>query len=187
AGGAAAAAASGPGLPAGGPVAPTGGGSAAWEGGGVGGITSAVEPSEGSISVSGSSAAPLSSVVSWPPVRLLQICRSDDAVAVMTLPISLLLMKKGPPLHALNRSKTKLPLNCLMLRTSKADEESALWMLGKAPDPYMKRYTDSILQARAQDKKKNPEGTIIVADFVAGKGLPGHDADVKRQRTWWQN
>ena len=50
-----------------------------------------------------------------------------------------------------------------------ADDESALWMLGKVRDPYMKRYIDAILQARAQDKK-NPEGTII-ADIVA-RDLP---------------
>ena len=50
-----------------------------------------------------------------------------------------------------------------------ADEESALWMLGKVRDPYMKRYIDAILQARAQDKK-NPDGTII-ADIVA-RDLP---------------
>ena len=45
------------------------------------------------------------------------------------------------------------------------DEESALWMLGKVRDPYMKRYIDSLLRAQAADKN-NPEGAIV-ADFVA--------------------
>ena len=62
-----------------------------------------------------------------------------------------------------------LIITFLRLAGVEADEESALWMLGKVRDPYMKRYIDAILQARAQDKK-NPEGTII-ADIVA-RDLP---------------
>ncbi|EJK65967.1 hypothetical protein THAOC_13134 [Thalassiosira oceanica] len=50
-----------------------------------------------------------------------------------------------------------------------ADEELlALWMLGKVRDPYIKRYTDAILQAQAQDKKTPRQKELtIVADFVA--------------------
>ncbi|EJK44876.1 hypothetical protein THAOC_36551, partial [Thalassiosira oceanica] len=62
-------------------------------------------------------------------------------------------------------------------RGVEADEESALWMLGRQRNPYMQRYTDAILQAQAQNKK-NPEGTIV-ADFVARDS----DAGVKRQRS----
>ncbi|EJK43779.1 hypothetical protein THAOC_37744, partial [Thalassiosira oceanica] len=46
-----------------------------------------------------------------------------------------------------------------------ANDEDALWMLGRVPDPYMRRYTDWILRARAEDRKY-PDGTIV-ADFVA--------------------
>ncbi|EJK62407.1 hypothetical protein THAOC_16982 [Thalassiosira oceanica] len=44
-----------------------------------------------------------------------------------------------------------------------ANDEDTLWMLGRVPDPYMRRYTDWIL--RAEDRKY-PDGTIV-ADFVA--------------------
>ncbi|EJK52899.1 hypothetical protein THAOC_27775, partial [Thalassiosira oceanica] len=45
-----------------------------------------------------------------------------------------------------------------------ANNEDALWMLGRVPDPYMRGYTDWILQARAEDRTY-PDGTIV-ADFV---------------------
>ncbi|EJK75220.1 hypothetical protein THAOC_03063, partial [Thalassiosira oceanica] len=60
---------------------------------------------------------------------------------------------------------TTLLVTFFLLAGVEADEELALWMLGKVRDPYMQRYIDSILQVQAQDKK-NPEGTIV-ADFVA--------------------
>ena len=53
----------------------------------------------------------------------------------------------------------------LRLAGVEADEESALWMLGKVRDPFMKRYIDSLLRAQAADKR-NPEGAIV-ADIVA--------------------
>ncbi|EJK56598.1 hypothetical protein THAOC_23485, partial [Thalassiosira oceanica] len=46
-----------------------------------------------------------------------------------------------------------------------ANDEDALWMLGRVPDPYMRRYTDWILRARAEDRK-HPDRTTV-ADFVA--------------------
>ncbi|EJK51810.1 hypothetical protein THAOC_28987 [Thalassiosira oceanica] len=58
-----------------------------------------------------------------------------------------------------------LIITFLRLAGVEADEESALWMLGKVRNPYMQRYTDAILHAQAQNKT-NPEGTIV-ADFVA--------------------
>ncbi|EJK73345.1 hypothetical protein THAOC_05037 [Thalassiosira oceanica] len=58
-----------------------------------------------------------------------------------------------------------LIITFLRLAGVEADEESALWMLGKVRNPYMQRYTDAILHAQAQNKS-NPEGTIV-ADFVA--------------------
>ena len=63
-----------------------------------------------------------------------------------------------------NHVKT-LIITFLRLAGVEADEESALWMLGKVCDPFMKRYIDSLLRAQAADKE-NPEGAIV-ADFVA--------------------
>ena len=46
-----------------------------------------------------------------------------------------------------------------------ANEEDALWMLGSVPNPFMRRYTNSIHRARAENRRY-PDGTIV-ADFVA--------------------
>ncbi|EJK53201.1 hypothetical protein THAOC_27416 [Thalassiosira oceanica] len=72
-----------------------------------------------------------------------------------------------------------------------ANDEDPLWMLGRVPDPYMRRYTDWILRARAEDRKY-PDGTIV-ADFVA-RDCPtptqaSNDSEVAlaggRDRTSW--
>ena len=71
----------------------------------------------------------------------------------------------GGGFRVLHDKVKTLIITFLRLAGVEADEESALWMLGKVRDPFMKRYIDSLLRAQAADKR-NPEGSIV-ADFVA--------------------
>ena len=71
----------------------------------------------------------------------------------------------GGGFRALHDQVKTLIITFFRLAGVTANEEDALWMLGSVPDPYMRRYTNWILGARAENKKY-PDGTIV-ADFVA--------------------
>ncbi|EJK51876.1 hypothetical protein THAOC_28910, partial [Thalassiosira oceanica] len=70
----------------------------------------------------------------------------------------------GGGFRVLHDQVKTLIITFFRLAGATANNEDALWMLGRVPDPYMRRYTDWILRARAEDRRY-PDGTIV-ADFV---------------------